>query len=192
MPRTPSTMTPLGRRAPQFDLPDPSGQRWSLSSCRGERGILVMFLCNHCPFVKHVAHAIRDAAAIAHRHGVGVVGINSNDARSHPEDAPPKMAEAAAGWGWTFPYLVDEAQTVAAAYEAACTPDFFLFDTDLKLVYRGQLDGARPGNDIPSDGRELISAIEHLAQGRPIVEPQQPSIGCNIKWKPGHEPAFAR
>lgn len=192
MPRTPSTMTPLGRHAPEFDLPDPSGARFSLASCRGEQGLLVMFLCNHCPFVKHVADAIRTVADAASSRGVGVVGINSNDFAAHPEDAPPMMTRYATEWGWRFPYLVDESQEVAAAYEAACTPDFFLFDRGLRLVYRGQLDGARPGNGIPSDGRDLLAAIEQLAAGQAIATAQLPSLGCNIKWRPGREPQFAR
>ncbi len=189
MARTPSTMVPLGRDAAPFDLPDPDGRRWDLNACRGERGLLVMFLCNHCPFVKHVAEAIRRVAAEAAASGVGVVGINSNDFETHPEDAPPMMRRFAEAWGWRFPYLVDESQEVAEAYLAACTPDFFLFDAAMHLVYRGQLDGSRPGNEVPADGRDLLAAVRSLARGTPIPSEQSPSLGCNIKWRPGRGPA---
>lgn len=189
MARTPSTMVPLGGTAASFDLPDPQGRRWSRDACRGEHGLLAMFLCNHCPFVKHVAEAIRLVAEEAAASGVGVVAINSNDFEAHPEDAPPMMRRFAEAWGWRFPYLVDESQQVAEAYGAACTPDFFLFDGAMRLVYRGQLDGSRPGNAVPADGRDLLAAVRALAHGTPIAATQSPSLGCNIKWRPGRGPS---
>ena len=184
-----SFMLPLGTEAPEFRLDDPTGATVGLDDARGEHGLLVMFVCNHGPYVKHVG---RELGLLTQRwmsRGLGVVGINSNDPESHPDDAPPKMLEAARGWGWDFPYLVDETQAIAKAYRAACTPDFFLFDRDLRLVYRGQMDSSRPGSDTPVTGRDLSAAVDALIAGEPVPDDQQPSMGCSIKWKPGNEPA---
>lgn len=189
MPRTPSTMVPLGTPQPAFTLPDPTGRTFTSEGCRGPRGTLVMFLCNHCPFVHHVADTIASVAEEAQGAGFGVVGIMSNDFLSHPEDAPERMGDCAAGWNWSFPYLVDETQEVAAAHQAACTPDFFLFDARGRLAYRGQLDESRPGNGIISDGRDLRAALAALAAGGSPAAEQIPSLGCNIKWKPQRAPA---
>lgn len=189
MARTPSSMPPLGITAPDFALPDPSGRVHRRAECRGPKGTLVMFLCNHCPFVKLVAEEIGRVAADAARLGVGSVGIMSNDFTTHPDDAPAHMTSAAKAWGWRFPYLVDEDQSVALAHRAACTPDFFLYDHADRLVYRGQLDDARPGNGVAPSGTDLRSAIAALAAGRPPLEPQKPSLGCNVKWRPGRAPA---
>jgi peroxiredoxin len=181
---TPSSMLPLGTRAPDFTLPDTAGGKpASLTALRGTRGTVVLFICNHCPYVKHVnAELVRLAHDYLPR-DVGFVAISSNDAKNYPEDGPDRMREAARALGYPFPYLYDESQAVARAYQAACTPDFFLFDAALKLVYRGQLDGARPGNGLPSDGRDLRAALDALLAGRPPAGDQKPSMGCNIKWK---------
>lgn len=181
---TPSTMLPLGTPAPDFALPEPlSGQTQSCDALRGERGLLVMFICNHCPYVKHVRDELIRIGADARERGIGVVAISANDADHYPEDAPDKMAAEAQQYGYPFPYLHDESQEVARAYQAACTPDFFLFDSALKLHYRGRLDAATPGNQEPNDGRDLRAAIDALLGGRAAPEPQVPSMGCNIKWK---------
>lgn len=183
-----SHMLELGTVAPDFDLADPSGRRVTRDGAAGEHGLLVAFVCNHCPYVKHVG---REFGLLTQRwasRGLGIVGINANDPDAYPDDAPPKMVEAARGWGWDFPYLVDETQEVAKAYRAACTPDFFLFDADLRLVYRGQMDASRPGSDTPVTGRDLSAAVDALVAGRPVPEDQVPSMGCSIKWKPGNEP----
>ena len=191
MPRTPSLMVPIGTPCPAFSLPDPSGAVHTRESCRGPRGLLVLFLCNHCPFVHHVADAISTIAGEAADRGVGVVGIMSNDFTTHPDDAPDRMTEASRRWDWRFPYLVDEDQSVAAAFKATCTPDLFLYDGDDRLVYRGQLDGSRPGNGIAVSGDDLRRAIEALVEGREPIEPQQPSLGCNIKWRTDRVPPHA-
>jgi peroxiredoxin len=191
MAKTLSEMLPLGTRAPKFQLPDSSGKRYALDDFRGSKGLLVMFICNHCPFVKHVQHEIARLAGEYEKQGVAVVGINSNDAVAYPEDSPEKMAEEVRSVGYTFPYLYDETQCVAKAYHAACTPDFFLFDGDLRLVYRGQLDDSRPGNDRPVSGFDLRRALDALLNGEPIPEDQKPSMGCNIKWKEGNAPRHA-
>lgn len=194
MARTPSTMLELGTQAPAFDLPNHNKGlaevRVSLADAAGPRGLLVMFICNHCPFVIHVADELARLGHDAKAHGIGVVAINSNDVTKHPADAPAKMTEEAEKRGYTFPYLFDESQTAAKAYKAACTPDFYLFDADLRLVYRGQLDDARPGSDEPITGRDLRRAIHAVAQGSPLAPDQKPSLGCNIKWKPGNEPPY--
>ncbi len=189
MARTPSTMLPLGTPAPDFQLPDTDGRTVSLSDYADRDALVVMFICNHCPFVKLVADEL---AKIGHDYAeksVGIVAINSNDVENYPDDAPDKMAEEKAARGYPFPYLFDEDQSVAQAYRAACTPDFYVFDKHRKLTYRGQMDGARPGNDQPVDGSDLREAIEAALAGREIAE-QIPSIGCNIKWKVGNAPDY--
>jgi hypothetical protein len=149
-----------------------------------------MFICNHCPFVKHVADQLAALGRDCMTRGIGVVAISSNDVASHPADSPEQMIHEAEERGYSFPYLYDETQEVAKAYHAACTPDFFLFDAQRKLVYRGQLDASRPGNDLPVTGADLRAAIEAILEGRPQAEEQRPSLGCNIKWKPGNEPGY--
>ncbi|MGE0589098.1 MAG: thioredoxin family protein [Cyclobacteriaceae bacterium] len=184
MARTPSTMIPLGIKAPDFKLPDTaSGRILSLEDVRGKQGTLIMFICNHCPFVKHVNDELVKLGDEFPSKGVAFAAINSNDVQSHPEDSPDKMTQVARSLGYSFPYLYDETQQVARAYDAACTPDFFLFDAELRLVYRGQLDGSRPGNDVPVTGEDLRAAMNLLLEGKPISEDQKPSLGCNIKWK---------
>jgi peroxiredoxin len=185
-----STMLPLGTQAPPFALPDPSGKIWSLDDVAGDRGTLAAFVCNHCPYVRHIARRLGVTAAGWMAAGVGVIGINSNDTTSHPEDKPEHMADQAAEWNWTFPYVTDEDQTVALAYRAACTPDFFLFDADRRLVYRGRFDAARPSTKAPVTGEEIDTAIHAMIGGTPVTADQWPSIGCNIKWKPGNAPAW--
>jgi peroxiredoxin len=190
MVQTASTMMPLGTAAPEFSLPDTSGNMVSLSDFDGARALLVMFICNHCPFVKHVRLQIADMGAEYQEKGVGVVAIMSNDVTNHPNDSPEHMAEEIRQIGYTFPYLYDKTQAVAKAYRAACTPDFFLFDGNRKLAYRGQLDDSRPGNDKPVTGADLRAALDAVLVGSPVPEPQKPSIGCNIKWKSGNEPDY--
>lgn len=187
---TPSTMLPIGTTAPSFTLKEADGQKVSLDDFASRQAVLVMFICNHCPFVKHIASELANLARDYQPKGVGIVAINSNDVAKYPDDAPEKMAEEKKLRGYTFPYLFDETQEVAKAYRAACTPDFFLFDGDMKLVYRGQLDDSRPDSGIPVTGKDLRAAIDALLTGEPIPEPQKPSIGCNIKWKPGSEPEY--
>lgn len=181
---TASTMLALGTPTPEFSLPDVvSGRKISSQQFVGMRGLLVMFLCAHCPFVKHVEQQL---AQLGHEYavkGLGIVGISSNDAAAYPEDAPEGLREQAARNRFTFHYLYDESQEVARAFHAACTPDFFLFDSDLRLVYRGQLDGSRPGNGIPVDGRHLRAAIDAVMTDRPVANEQQASVGCGITWK---------
>jgi peroxiredoxin len=183
-------MLPLGTPAPEFSLPDADGKMHSLDDASGSRAYLVMFICNHCPFVKHVADELARLGRDYQEKGVAVFAINSNDIQSHPADGPDKMKEEAAARGYTFPYLLDADQSVAKSYEAACTPDFYLFDTDRRLVYRGQLDGSRPGNDVPVDGVDLRRAVDAVLAGDPVPAAQVPSLGCNIKWKAGNEPAY--
>ena len=190
MVRTPSTMLPLGTRAPDFALPNVDGRTVTLADAAGPRGTLVMFICNHCPFVKHVADQLAALGREYLPRGIGVVAISSNDVSSHPADSPEQMVHEAEDRGYVFPYLYDETQEVAHAYHAACTPDFFLFDGDCKLAYRGQLDASRPGNEVPVTGADLRAAIDALLAGRPVPTEQRPSLGCNIKWKPGSEPAY--
>ena len=194
MARTPSTMRlPLGAPAPDFSLPDtnPPGRHIALRDVAGTPALLVAFICNHCPFVKHIRYELASLARDYRPRGLSVIAINSNDADKYPDDAPDKMTLEARDVGYTFPYLFDATQSVAAAYAAACTPDFFLFDRDRRLVYRGQLDDSRPGNDIPVTGKDLRAAIDAVLGGQPVAETQHPSIGCNIKWKPGNEPKYA-
>jgi peroxiredoxin len=188
---TPSTMLPLGTSAPPFSLPDvTTGATVSLSDFDDKPVVLVMFIANHCPYVIHVADELARVGRDYGAQDVAVVAIGSNDVAQYPDDGPERMVEFAAAHGFTFPYLSDETQEVALAYRAACTPDLFVFDTDRRLVYRGQLDGARPSNDTPIDGRDLRAALDAALVGRPIPESQLPSVGCNIKWKPGNEPDY--
>jgi len=184
MARTPSTMIPLGSKAPVFSLPDTvSGTTVSLDQLKSGKATVIMFICNHCPFVKHVnAELVRLANDYIPK-GVAFIAISANDAVNYPEDSPEKMKQNANELGFTFPYLYDESQEVAKAYDAACTPDFFIYDKDLKLSYRGQLDDSRPGNGIPVTGKDMRAALDPLLSGKPVPEDQKPSIGCNIKWK---------
>ena len=191
MVETASTMIlPLGAKAPSFELPDPTGRAWTLAGFDGSPGLLVAFICNHCPFVKHVRAGFALLAADYQKRGVAVVAIASNDAQACPEDGPQGMAQEAKAAGYTFPYLFDETQDVATAYGAACTPDFFLFDRERRLFYRGQMDGSRPGNGVPVTGADLRKALDAVLDGRPAPEVQRPSLGCNIKWRPGNEPSY--
>jgi len=181
-------MLDLGTAAPGFSLPDPDGNRHGLGD--GAAAYLVMFICNHCPYVKHVRDELARLAVDYATKNVSIVAINSNDATTHPDDSPEKMKEEIEAWGYQFPYLIDADQSVAKAYRAACTPAFFLFDPARELVYRGQLDGSRPGNDIPVTGRDLRGALDAVIAGQPVSPDQSPSIGCNIKWSPGNEPDY--
>jgi peroxiredoxin len=185
-----STMLELGTPAPDFALPDTDGRTVSLADLPDAPALLVMFLSNHCPYVRHVRGAIADLARDYAPRGVQIVGIMSNDVSRFPADAPERMREQRAAAGWTFPYLYDESQEVARAYRAACTPDIFLFDRDRKLVYRGQFDSSRPGNGLTPNGEDVRFALDAILEGHPISQDQRPSIGCNIKWKPGNEPEW--
>lgn len=185
-----STMLPLGSTMPDFQLPDPSGKLVSSESFRNAPASLVVFMCNHCPYVKHIKPTLAEVTGQLLDKGVAVVGINSNDAERYPDDSPQAMAEDIKELGYAFPYLVDDSQEVAKAFRAACTPDFFLFDGEHRLVYRGQFDDSRPGNDLPVTGDDLIAAVEAVLEGKPGPEDQKPSIGCNIKWKAGREPDY--
>ncbi len=183
-----SQMLELGTIAPEFSLPDADGEMHALGS-RAD-AYLVMFICNHCPFVKHVREEL---ARLGHDYlprNVSIVAINSNDTTTHPADAPDKMKEEIANWGYEFPYVIDDDQSVAKAYRAACTPDFYLFDAGKSLVYRGQLDASRPSNDIPVTGNDLRAALDAVLSGNPVAADQVPSIGCNIKWRAGNEPDY--
>jgi len=191
--KTASTqLLPLGATAPALTLPDTDGRPRTLADLRGEHGLVVAFICNHCPFVKHIRAGLAAFGRDYPPRGIGVVAINSNDAESHPDDAPRTMAAERRAAGYTFPYLHDESQSVAQEYRAACTPDFFLFDGGMKLVYRGQLDDSRPGLELPVTGADLRAACDALLAGRPLPAAQKPSLGCNIKWKPGREPDWFR
>jgi len=190
MSRTPSTMVPLGTPAPDFALPDLDGELVRRSDFEGAPALLVMFICNHCPYVVHVRDAMTRLAREYQARGVAVVGIQPNDVVRYPDDAPERMRAVAAEHGFTFPYLYDETQEVAKAYRAACTPDFFLYDGDGRLAYRGQMDKARPGNGEPVDGADLTRAVDAVLAGQPVTDEQWPSMGCNIKWKPGNEPDY--
>jgi peroxiredoxin len=182
----------LGAEAPAFELPDPDGKIHSLDDFAGRPALLVAFICNHCPYVKHIAPAFARLAREYQERGVGIVAINSNDYEHYADDSPAKMKEEIAARGYTFPYLVDESQEVAKAYHAACTPDFYLFDKDHKLVYRGQMDASRPGNNLPVTGKDIRAAIDAVLAGSPVSQDQRPSMGCNIKWRPGSEPDYSR
>jgi peroxiredoxin len=188
---TPSTMLPLGTRAPGFRLPDTDGKIVTLDDFRDAPALLVVFLCNHCPYVVHIRHQLAILTRDYQDQGVGVVGINSNDAANYPEDSPEMMVREKAEVGYTFPYLYDESQEVARKYKAACTPDFYVFDKERKLAYRGQLDGSRPSNAIAITGKDLRAALDAVLSGRPVADDQRPSIGCNIKWKRGNAPDYA-
>ena len=190
MVRTASTMLPLGTQAPAFSLPDVDGEIVSLSDFADKKALLVIFMCNHCPYVKHVAEQVKLLTDEYMQRGVGVVGISSNDAENYPDDSPQAMAKEKEARGYNFPYLHDADQAVAQAYAAACTPDFFLFDADMRLAYRGQLDSSRPKTDIPVTGADLRAALDEVLHGRSPSEDQRPAIGCNIKWKPGNEPQY--
>jgi peroxiredoxin len=190
MARTPSTMLELGTSAPDFTLPDPvTGKSVSLEDFTG-RPVLVVFICNHCPYVLHIAEKLAEMAKTFQQSDVEFIAINSNDVENYPDDSPEKMPAMSERFGFTFPYLFDESQEVAKAYQAACTPDFYLFDADHRLVYRGQFDDARPRNDEPVTGKDLGDAIKALLANMPPIEEQKPSLGCNIKWKAGNEPAY--
>ena len=189
----PSTMLALGTPAPDFDLPDTvSGKKVSLSTCAGKRGLLVMFISRHCPYVQHVKSELAAVGRDYAKKDVGIVAICSNDIANYPDDAPAELKAMAAEAGIDFPICYDETQKVAQAFTAACTPDFFLFDGKRKLVYRGQLDDSRPGNNNPVTGKDLRGALDALLAGRPVSQDQKPSMGCNIKWKPGNEPPYFR
>lgn len=192
MARTLSMMTELGTVAESFSLPDSRAKLWTTAEVRGERGLLVAFICNHCPFVKHVREAFAEFAREYQRQGLGIVAINANDITTHPADSPDKMALEATEAGYDFPYLYDASQETAKSYGATCTPDFFLYDSNLNLVYRGQFDDSRPGNDQPVTGASLRAAADALLAGLEISEDQKPSVGCNIKWRAGNEPSYAR
>ncbi|MCG8614447.1 MAG: thioredoxin family protein [Pseudomonadales bacterium] len=181
---TPSTMLPLGTLAPDFTLPDTvSGERINLHQAKGDKGTLVFFICNHCPYVVHLQHALALLGRDYLDSGIEMIAISANDVKTHPQDGPEQMREFAAQNHFNFPYLYDESQAVARAYDAACTPDFFLFDGDLKCVYRGQFDDSRPGNGKPVTGTDLRAAMDCVLAGQPVPEDQVPSMGCNIKWK---------
>jgi peroxiredoxin len=181
-------MVPLGTRAPAFELPAPDGSTWTFDRVAGPRGTLVAFVCNHCPYVRHIAGTLGALAAGWRQAGVGVIGINSNDPDAYPDEVPARMAEQATEWRWTFPYVSDPDQRAALAYRAVCTPDFFLFDANQALVYRGRFDAARPGNGVPVTGDELADAVASVLSGEPVDVGQLASMGCSIKWKPGNEP----
>jgi peroxiredoxin len=187
---TPSTMLELATKAPGFRLPDTEGKMVALDDFAGAPALLVVFLCNHCPYVKHVRHELARLARAYQERGVAIVGINANDATAYPDDSPARMRQEKAEVGYTFPYLYDESQDVAQAYQAACTPDFFLFDRERKLVYRGQLDDSRPQSATPVTGKDLRAALDAVLAGTPVAGQQRPSMGCNIKWKPGNEPRY--
>jgi peroxiredoxin len=195
---TASTMMELGTRAPDFRLPDTDGNAVSLADFADRKALVVAFICNHCPYVKHLADALAAVAQAYQPRGVGFVAINSNDVENYPDDSPQKMREEAERRGYTFPYLYDDTQEVAKAYRAACTPDFFVFDGEMKLAYRGQFDGTRPTRlgpgqyeaDAKPDGRDLRAALDAVLAGKRPDADQTPSMGCNIKWKPGNEPGW--
>lgn len=186
---TPSTMLALGTTAPDFRLPDVvSGKTISLAAFSGKHALLVMFICKHCPYVVHVREELARLGRDYATQDIGIVAISANDVANYPEDAPEQLAAMAKALPFTFPFCYDESQETAKAYTAACTPDFFLFDATRALVYRGQLDDSRPGNGKPLNGRDLRAAIDAVLAGKPVSQDQKPSVGCNIKWKKGHEP----
>jgi peroxiredoxin len=190
MAATSSTMLELGTQAPSFDLPDPDGRRYRLADFAAADALVVAFICNHCPFVKHLREALAAFGRECEARNVAMVAINSNNVESHPADSPEHMREEIANFGYVFPYLYDESQQTAKDYRAACTPDFFLFGKNRELYYRGQFDGSRPGNGEPVTGRDLRGAVDALLAGDAPSPEQVPSIGCNIKWKPGNEPDY--
>jgi peroxiredoxin len=184
-------MLALGTPAPDFQLTDTAGRRVALADFRDAPALVVMFICNHCPYVKHVQAGLTRFARDVQARGVAVVAISANDAAEYLEDSPVKMAAEARRAGYTFPYLHDESQAVAKAYRAACTPDFYLFDARRRLGYRGQFDDSRPGNAVPITGEDLRAAVDAVLAGKPVSGDQKPSLGCNIKWKPGNEPDYS-
>jgi peroxiredoxin len=188
---TPSTMLPLGTAAPDFNLLETNGKLVSLADFKDRAALVVIFMCNHCPYVVHIRAGIAQLARDYAPKQVGVVGINSNDVKNYPADSPAKMKEEVKTAGYVFPYLYDETQAVAKAYRAACTPDIYLFDRGCRLVYRGQFDASRPGNGIPVTGKDLRAALDAVLTGKNTSEFQAPSIGCNIKWKGGNEPDYS-
>ena len=190
MARTPSTMLALGTPAPRFELPDFDGKRHALTDFAPSRALLVVFTCQHCPFARHVRAGFVSFAREYAPRGLAIAAINSNDLATYPQDGPDAMREEARSSGYAFPYLVDADQSVAKAYRAACTPDFFLFDANRRLVYRGQFDDSRPGDDRPVTGADLRRAADAVLAGLPVDTDQRPSVGCNIKWKPGAEPDY--
>lgn len=190
MVKTASTMLPLGTLAPDFSLINVDGQLVSRDDFQGAPALLVIFMCNHCPYVLHVADELSRLAAEYQAKGVAIVGINANDSTVYPSDSPEQMVHEAEQRGYVFPYLFDETQEVAKAYRAACTPDFFLFDKDQRLVYRGQMDESRPKSDTVPTGRDLRAALDAVLAGRDVPSEQRPSLGCNIKWKAGQEPDY--
>jgi peroxiredoxin len=187
---TPSTMLPLGTTAPDFKLPDTNGKTVSLADSKDKSALLVLFICNHCPYVKHIRTGLAELGRDYASRNVAIFGINSNDVANYPDDSPAKMKEEVRSARYTFPYLYDESQAVAKAYRAACTPDIYLFDKDRKLVYRGQFDDSRPGNGIPVTGKDLRTALDAVLAGKPVSPNQKASMGCNIKWKAGNEPDY--
>lgn len=190
MAATESTMLELGTPAPDFDLPDPAGNRVRLDDFADAKGLVVAFICNHCPFVKHIREGLAEYAREYSGRGIALVAINANDFVNYSGDTPERMQEEAEKYGYTFPYVYDETQAVAKAYRAACTPEFYLFDGDRQLVYRGRFDGATPGNDEPVTGADLRRATDALLAGGKPDDDQHPGIGCNIKWKPGNAPDY--
>ncbi len=191
MARTPSKMIALGTQAPDFHLPDvTSGQIVSLESFATKSGLLVMFICRHCPYVKHVQSELARLGKDYQSRDIGIVAITSNDIEQQPDDSPESTRSMAQELGFTFPFCYDESQAIAKAYGATCTPDFFLFDRNRQLVYRGQLDDSRPSNGLPVTGRDLRAALDALLAGQPVSQEQRASLGCNIKWKLGNEPVY--
>jgi len=188
---TPSTMLPLGTTAPDFRLPDTNGKTVSLADFKDKPALLVIFMCNHCPYVKHIRAGLSQLARDCLPRGAAIVGINANDVANYPEDSPARMAQEVKSAGYIFPYLYDETQAIAKAYRAACTPDIYLFDKNRNLVYRGQFDDSRPGNGIPITGKDLRAALDAVLAGKPVPADQKASIGCNIKWKSGNEPDYS-
>jgi len=183
-------MLPLGTAAPGFKLPDTNGKIVSPADFKDKSALLVLFICNHCPYVKHIRTGLAQLARDYLSRGVAIVGINSNDVENYPEDSPAKMKEEVKSAGYSFPYLYDESQAVAKAYRAACTPDIYLFDKNHKLDYRGQFDDSRPGNGVPVTGKDLRAALDAVIAGKPVSPNQKASMGCNIKWKSGNEPDY--
>ena len=189
---TPSTMLPLGTPAPDFSLTDTvSGKTMTLASFAGKKGLLVIFLCNHCPYVKHLKEGLVQLGKDYEKKDVAIVAISANDPVGHPEDAPEKLGAEAKALGYRFPVLFDDTQKVAQAYRAACTPDFFIFDASRKLAYRGQFDASRPGNGLPVTGADVRAALDAVAAGKAASSSQKPSLGCNIKWRAGNEPEYS-
>ena len=187
---TPSTMLPLGTTAPDFKLPDTNGKIISPADFKHQAALLLIFMCNHCPYVVHIRAGLAQLARDYAPRGVGIIGINANDVKNYPADSPAKMKDEVKAAGYIFPYLYDETQAVAKAYRAACTPDIFLFDRRRRLGYRGQFDASRPGNGLPVTGQDLRAALDAVLAGKPVADRQVASIGCNIKWKAGNEPDY--